>query len=727
MSTSLDITNNLINSFAEDLYRRKDLQPDTKPPNSPYSLRPEITLGDFVGHKLAPAKGASPPSIGGPGGPQYTFWQTPLRDARSYNQGGLGFCLKYAAFRGLWQPNMSRFRTRLDSSLPARDQGFGRLFTVSLIWPLVLMAVLAGLLILQVKLLIVDAQALNNTNQLLTQFSNTQKLFIDLETGVRGYQITGNPIFLEPYREAQQLVNPALEQLSKQIGEETPLEETQIKQLQNRYEQWERFAKEASLARQKGDNSRILALSTAGKKQMDLIRSSFATMEAQVRNQGIQRTQKIERNVPFTLAIIICTFLGGATVLAFLSRRQLVDLAVQYEQLIASDRARREKGEIGEARYRSLVEAISEIVWTAQADGSVATHMDDWGAFTGQSFHEYKGWGWLNVIHPEDQERTRSVWTEAVREQKLFAIEHRLRRYDGVYRYMRGRGVPIYKKDGEVLEWIGIHTDIDEQKRGEEALTQRAAELARVSDSLRATASRLEERNRELVQFNYVVSHDLKAPLRAIGTLSEWIEEDLQGQLSDESQRNMNLLRGRIYRLEALINGLLKYSRLGNSKLNFELVPVADLLTEVIASLNPPSGFTFTVEPPMPTVNTDRTLLGQVFTDLIDNAIMHRPYPQGQVQVTAVEEEHFYQFAVSDDGPGIDERFYKKIFIIFQTLEPRDERESTGIGLAFVKRIVERQGGQIWVESKVGKGSTFFFTWPKQPVESEDSILPISN
>ncbi len=620
---------------------------------------------------------------------------------------------------------MSRLRTRLRVPSPAQEPGFGRLFTVALIWPLMLMSVLASLLILQVKFLISDVQELNNTNQLIMKFSQTQKLFIDLETGVRGYQITGNQVFLQPYREAQPLITPALEELSQQIGKNAPLKQAQMKLLRSQYKLWERFAQRTFLDKKKGDNSRILALSAAGKQQMDLIRSSITAMEGEVHTQGIQRTQKIEQNVPVTLTIIICTFLGGAGLLAFFSRKQLTSLALQYEALITSRLAQTEAREAGEVRYRSLIEAISEIVWDAPADGGIATQQPDWSAFTGQRFDEYKGWGWVNAVHPEDRERITSAWTEAVRERKLYAIEHRLRRYDGVYRYMRVRAVPIIGKNGRALEWIGLHTDIDEQKRNEEALARRAKELTQLSENLKATTARLEEGNRELEQFNYVVSHDLKAPLRAIASLSEWIEEDLQGQLTNESRRNMQLLRGRVCRLEALINGLLQYSRLGRTKLNFELVPVAELLTEVIDSLSLPSSFSVVVEPPMPTLSTDRILLAQVFTTLINNAITHHHRSQGRVQITVSEKEDFYEFAVRDDGPGIDERFYKKIFIIFQTLEPRDKREGTGIGLALVKRIVERQGGHIWVVSKVEKGSTVSFTWPKEPARIEDN-LPIS-
>jgi PAS domain S-box-containing protein len=618
-------------------------------------------------------------------------------------------------------------RTRLKVSSPAQEQGFGQLFTVALIWPLVLMAALAGLLTWQVKLLLSEAQALNDANQLISKFSLTQKLFIDLETGVRGYQITGNQDFLQPYREARQLITPTLDELDRQIGDITPLEKAQVASLRSEYKKWESFVQKALLAKNKVNDARILALNLQGKQQMDLIRSSIAKMEERALAKRAQRNQNIEQKVPVSLTIIIGTFLTGAGLLAILSRNQLRYLSQKYEHSLTSVRTQTEAIEEGEIRYRSLIEAISEIVWSTDVDGQVVTELPDWGTFTGQSFEEYKGWGWLNAIHPEDQERTNLAWTESVRERRLHADEHRLRRFDGIYRYMRIRGVPIIGEDGVVREWVGIHTDIDERKRAEEALAQRAEEQARLSEDLRATAARLEERNRELDQFNYVVSHDLKAPLRAIGSLSEWIEEDLQDQLNDESRRNMRLLRARVYRLEALINGLLQYSRLGQTKMSFGLVPVAELLTEVIDSLGPPSGFTVTVEPPMPVLTTDRMLLGQVFTNLIDNAITHHDRPQGQVKITVSDQENFYKFAVSDDGPGIDERFYERIFSIFQTLEPRDKREGTGIGLALVKRIIERQGGQSWVVSQIGAGSTFYFTWPKNAPEPEDNFPSIAD
>ena len=625
-----------------------------------------------------------------------------------------------------------------------------------------------------------------------------------------------------------------------------------------------------------------------------------------------------------------------------------------------------------EERYRSLIEATSEIIWDTNPLGELVTEQPGWSAFTGQTYQEYKGWGWLNAIHPDDQFDTAQAWLNALTNRSLYEVEHRLRRYDGEYRYMSVRAVPVLEPDGSLREWIGVHTDITERKRAEEALKESEHRYAQLLDSVQdmvfckapgsvvvyankaacqyygmtleqlrgitdvpfnkldytqqylqddlqvfttgqpldileepnvradgeirffhtikspifdtkgnvveivgvsrditdrkqeqearkralveAQAARaelqrvfmqapaaiqtsrgpnhvtetanplyiqivgkrdllgkpvreafpelegqgffelldqvyesgkpfvgnemravfdrngdgiieesfwnfvyqplvdadgevygimthavevtqqvrarqeiekkaeeltcltqaLERSNHELDQFAYVTSHDLKAPLRGIANLSEWIEEDVAEQLTDESREHLNLLRKRVYRMEALINGILQYSRAGRVQ-EVETVDVSALLSEVIELLAPPPEVLIVVEQGMPTLNTERTALEQIFMNLIGNAIKYAQRSDLRVQVSVREMGKYYEFAIADNGSGIAPEYQQKIWQIFQRLEARDKVEGTGVGLSIVKKIVESRGGRVWVESEVGAGATFYFTWFKRP------------
>ncbi|GAB1543268.1 ATP-binding protein [Scytonema sp. NUACC21] len=272
----------------------------------------------------------------------------------------------------------------------------------------------------------------------------------------------------------------------------------------------------------------------------------------------------------------------------------------------------------------------------------------------------------------------------------------------------------MFSSQGEPKYFIAVIEEINERKAAEMALQQRAEELTRVNTILAQTTAMLKKRNDELDQFAYVASHDLKAPLRAIASLSEWMEEDLADSLPEENQQQMRLLRGRVRRMEGLINGLLEYSRVGRTQTPLSVVNVASLLKEVIDFLAPPPTFTIEVESGMPTFVTKKIPLQQVFSNLIGNAIKHHSRADGRVQIAVKDRGNFYEFTVSDDGPGIATEFHDKVFLIFQTLEARDHKESTGVGLAIVKKIVETEGGTISLQSQAGAGSTFRFTWLKE-------------
>jgi len=276
--------------------------------------------------------------------------------------------------------------------------------------------------------------------------------------------------------------------------------------------------------------------------------------------------------------------------------------------------------------------------------------------------------------------------------------------------------LPVTNENGEILLGMTMTQDITESKKAEKALRSRADELARLSAVLAQTTANLEKRNAELDQFAYIVSHDLKAPLRAIANLSQWLEEDLTEHLTEETRHQMDLLQGRVHRMEALINGILQYSRVGRFRTELELVDVEVLLAEVIDLLAPPPEFMITVMPGMPTLWTERVPLQQVFANLISNAIKYNHRPDGQIVISGDEQTDSYEFAVSDNGPGIAPEFHEKVFVMFQTLEPRDKVESTGVGLAIVKKIIDDKGGTLDLQSEPGQGATFRFTWPKKPM-----------
>jgi signal transduction histidine kinase len=226
-------------------------------------------------------------------------------------------------------------------------------------------------------------------------------------------------------------------------------------------------------------------------------------------------------------------------------------------------------------------------------------------------------------------------------------------------------------------------------------------------------SEQLKKQNDELNQFSYVVSHDLKAPLRAIFKLSEWIEEDLGNTVSEDAKKNMKILRGRVFRLEALINGLLQYSKIGRINVPIERSDVHQILKETIELLNPPAHIKFNIQRNMPVFNTKKLLLQQVFNNLISNAIKYNDKPEGMVDISVNDLGRYYRFVVKDNGIGIDKAYHDKVFEIFQTLQSRDSVEATGVGLAIIKKTVEDMGGEIVLQSEEHHGAEFIFTWPK--------------
>ena len=255
---------------------------------------------------------------------------------------------------------------------------------------------------------------------------------------------------------------------------------------------------------------------------------------------------------------------------------------------------------------------------------------------------------------------------------------------------------PLAEEDS--VGFVGCIRDISIRKIIEQHMEKQSAELART--------------NKELERFVYVASHDLKAPMRGIDNLATWIEQDLEGSLEEETRENLTLLRGRVQRMERLLDGLLDYSRVGHTATEAETIDTRELVTDIAELLALPDGFSVEMPDAMPVLTTEKVSLEQVLRNLINNAAKHHDRDHGCITVSGSGSNDNYEFSVEDDGPGIDPEFHERVFTMFQTLRPRDEVEGSGMGLALVKKEVELHGGKVRIRSYVGeRGTTFHFTW----------------
>lgn len=224
----------------------------------------------------------------------------------------------------------------------------------------------------------------------------------------------------------------------------------------------------------------------------------------------------------------------------------------------------------------------------------------------------------------------------------------------------------------------------------------------------------LQRSNADLDKFAYVASHDLKAPLRGIRSLAQWIEEDVRDSASAETLENLSLLHNRVDRLDGLLESLLAYSRIGYKTAHPETIDLAILISDIADYLAPGAGFSVQYQGEIAKVHTSKSPLELVLRNLINNAIKHHDQPHGQVIITAHDIGRHIEYRVQDDGPGIPEAFHARIFEMFQTLKPRDQVEGSGMGLAIVKKTVELFGGEIHIMANTAsQGSTFVFTWKK--------------
>jgi PAS domain S-box-containing protein len=357
-------------------------------------------------------------------------------------------------------------------------------------------------------------------------------------------------------------------------------------------------------------------------------------------------------------------------------------------------------------RSRSYIEVTGQLGWTTNADGEVIEDLPSWRAYTGQTYDEVKGWGWAEALHPDDVEYAAQVWRKAVEEKRMYEVEYRIRRHDGIYRLFMARGIPVFKEDGSVREWVGTCIDITERKQAE-------ADVLKLSEDMAARNVELERANREMEAFTYSISHDLRAPLRSMagfaGILMQDYAKGLDKQVKDYLER---ILRGS-EKMTRLIDDLLRLSGISRQQMEKTQVDLSAIASSVVSDMHeadPERRVSVRIEEGL-SAFADRPLIEIVLSNLLGNAWKFTSRTENaRIEFGSIQQEGRNIFYVRDNGAGFDSQYMKKMFLPFQRLHSDQEFEGTGIGLTIIERIIHRHGGRIWAEGEKGKGATIYFT-----------------
>jgi len=355
-------------------------------------------------------------------------------------------------------------------------------------------------------------------------------------------------------------------------------------------------------------------------------------------------------------------------------------------------------------RFRFLAESMPQKVFTAKPDGQADYFNQQWNEFTGSSFAELKGVGWVRLVHPDDVGETIRRWQRSVETGEPFQIEHRFRGKDGVYRWHLTRAHAMRDPAGKVLMWISSNTDIEDQKRAEEYLSKSVAEQT----------AQLQETVGHLEAFSYSIVHDLRAPLRAMQGFAEMLAEECAAQVGPQGHDYIRRIVTSAHRMDKLIQDVLSYNRVARIDLELGPVKLHALLLGILESypiFQLPHA-EIQVEGILPDVMGNEAALTQCLSNLLGNAVKFvAPGTRPRVRVWTQTGEHHVRLFFQDNGIGIPKDAQEQIFGIFQ--RQSKNYEGTGIGLAIVRKAVERMGGKVGIESESGRGSTFWIELKK--------------
>ncbi|MDP2273474.1 MAG: ATP-binding protein [Archangium sp.] len=368
-------------------------------------------------------------------------------------------------------------------------------------------------------------------------------------------------------------------------------------------------------------------------------------------------------------------------------------------------------------RYAALVRATGHIVWTNTSEGEMSGEQPDWCAFTGQTRDECAGFGWSKAVHPEDAQPTIDAWKRAVERRTTFEFEHRLRRADGQYRWFAIRAAPIMLADGSLREWVGLHSDIEEQKQAAQKLEE--ARLA------------AEAGNRTKDEFLAMLGHELRNPLAPITTALQLMRLRGAGIL----ERERGVIERQVNHLVLLVNDLLDIARITSGKVTLtrERLELADVIAKALEISGPlidqRQQRVSTEVPRGLIIDGDPHRLGQIFANILTNAAKFTP-PGGRIEVRGAREGNDTVVHVTDTGVGIAAQLLPRVFDRFVQGHQEIDRErgGLGLGLAIVRHLVTMHGGQVSVFSPgTGKGTTFTVRLPAAGPDGTAEEAPAIN
>ncbi len=529
--------------------------------------------------------------------------------------------------------------------------------------------------------------AVARSQQTLTTLESIYSLISQAESRQRVYLLLGDEINLAPREAAVARMNALVAELG-QLTTDDPQLRAHLPEFRQRIADRMAMLDAVLEARRRGgfEAGQQQLAASPGRDEMRKLNELVVFMQGELSTRLEQRQQAAQESARRTLAM-----LGLLLVLV------VVALAALYARIRREALERRKS----EERLRAVVDTAVDAIITIDASGLIESFNPAASRLFGYTAAEMIGRNVSQLMPEPDRSRHDGYLHRYLKsgERHIIGVGREV-----TAQHKDGSRIPIglavsEMRLGEQRLFTGILHDLTLRKRAE-------ARQAELIDDLQAA-------NEELKNFAYVVSHDLKAPLRGIGSLSDWLLSDYADKIDDQGREYLTLMKNRVSRMDALIDGILEYSRVGRINETRVAVDLNGLVAEVIQLLAPPAEVTVTIEGPLPTVVGERTRLQQVFQNLISNAIKHRDKPEGRIRIACADAGSAWQLSIADNGPGIEARHHERIFQLFQVLTPRDQKESTGVGLALVKKIIELYGGRVWLESQPDAGSTFFFTLPK--------------